>query len=50
MLARLDPQRFRNLHEHGDACRHIAALDRADIARAPAGARVATPSLAADKM
>ena len=37
-LARLDPQGFGKLPEHGDARRHIAALDRADIARAQAGA------------
>ena len=37
-IARLNPKRFRNLSEHGDARRHVAALDRADIARAQAGA------------
>jgi hypothetical protein len=37
-LAPLDPQRSRNPSEHGDARRHIAELDHADIAGAQAGA------------
>ena len=33
-VSRFGSQRLRNLPEHGDACRHIAALDRADVAGA----------------